>query len=156
MNTKKVKRRSLSPTMSLQTHNDASWNKEHHWNIPKFDRSNYIDVRMSVFNNVLGKIVFLSNEVEDHMSNFRKCLTLLKYEVFHLKLNKWNFFSQEIVYLGPVIQVVCLKIEEHTSDAIRGLRDPIKVTYSKYFPVCRIFIVFRIEFCVYRKNLKRS
>lgn len=59
-----------------------------------------------------------------------------------LKMEKYKFFSNAIDYLGQLIRTGRLYIAEHSSDAIRSLKDPTTITYLKSSWDCKCFRLF--------------
>lgn len=67
-------------------------------------------------------------------------LTLLKTFV-ELKLKKGAFFTNQIENLGHVLKQIRLHVSSYTADAIRELKEPIKVT--ELCSLLGIFSVFK-------------
>lgn len=63
----------------------------------------------------------------------RKVLALFNNAEVTLKLEECNFLMKAINYLGRIIRTRQLEIALHTTDAIRGHKDPANMTELRSF-----------------------
>lgn len=75
-------------------------------------------------------IFILSESHEHHKDHHRTVLTLLKNMGAVLKIKKCRFFAETIHYMGHRTRQRRREIAAHATDAIRGLRAPLRLQNS--------------------------
>lgn len=76
----------------------------------------------------LDDIVTFSKVPQQHTDHVRRVILLLNRAGASIKLKKFKFFMDSINYLDQVIYPRRLDFASHTTDAIRGIQPPTKLT----------------------------
>lgn len=88
----------------------------------------------------LDDIVIYSNTIKAYIGRVQQVLQLLPNAGVTLKMNKCNFLTATIDYLGHVIRPERLEIASHTTAAIKGLQPPTNDTELWCFlGLCNVF-----------------
>lgn len=85
-------------------------------------------------------IVVFSRSLKEHMGHLRNVLALLAPAGLTFNKNMCNFLGNKIDNLGHVIKPGRFEMADHTTDAIRDLKDPATITELKsILSPCNVF-----------------
>jgi len=88
----------------------------------------------------LDDVIIYSRSAEEHMTHVATVLRMLMEAGVTLKLRKCSLFADKVDYLGHVIRPGKLEVSEHTTDAVRDVKEPTTVTGIRSFlGLCNVF-----------------
>ena len=88
----------------------------------------------------LDDIIVFSRSIEDHFRHLGEILAILKVAGLSLKLNKCNFFTKTVYYLGHVIRPGKIEVAEKNTAALQGFKEiTMQTKLRSFLGMCNVY-----------------